>query len=75
MSRLVAAGLAPWQERRAKEMIDANLDGVPIKELARECRLWDLASGHKDTLASPQVVDRRLSAIFPIFVSGNIAEV
>jgi hypothetical protein len=29
----------------------------------------------KTTLASPQVVDRRLSAIFPIFVSGNIAEV
>jgi AraC family transcriptional regulator len=39
VSRLVAGGLAPWQERRAKEMIDANLDGVPIKELARECRL------------------------------------
>ncbi len=39
VSRLVAGGLAPWQERRAKEMIDANLNGVPIKELARECRL------------------------------------
>jgi AraC family transcriptional regulator len=39
VSRLVAGGLAPWQERRAKEMIAANLDGVPVKELARECRL------------------------------------
>jgi len=37
--RLVRGGLAPWQERRAKEMIAANLDGVPVKELARECRL------------------------------------
>jgi AraC family transcriptional regulator len=36
---LVRGGLAPWQERRAKEMIAANLDGVPLKELARECRL------------------------------------
>ena len=39
MSQLPQGGLAPWQERRAKEMIAANLDGVPIRELARECRL------------------------------------
>jgi AraC family transcriptional regulator len=39
VSRLVRGGLAPWQERRAKEMIAANLDGVSVKELARECRL------------------------------------
>jgi AraC family transcriptional regulator len=39
VSRLVRGGLAPWQERRAKEMIAANLDGVPVTELARECRL------------------------------------
>ena len=38
-SRLVRGGLAPWQERRAKEVIAANLDGVSLKELARECRL------------------------------------
>lgn len=37
--RPVRRGLAPWQERRAKEMIAANLGGVPLKELARECRL------------------------------------
>jgi len=36
----VRGGLAPWQERRAKEMIAANLEGgVPVKELARECGL------------------------------------
>jgi len=29
----VRGGLAPWQERRAKEMIAANLSGVPLKEL------------------------------------------
>jgi AraC family transcriptional regulator len=39
VSRLVRGGLAPWQERRAKEMIASNLDGVPVQELARECRL------------------------------------
>ena len=39
VSRPVLGGLAPWQERRAKEMIAANLGGVPLKELARECRL------------------------------------
>ena len=37
VSRLVRGGLAPWQERRAMEMIDANLGGVLVEELAREC--------------------------------------
>jgi AraC family transcriptional regulator len=33
-------GLAPWQVRRAKEILSANLDGcVPLKEVARECHL------------------------------------
>jgi AraC family transcriptional regulator len=39
VSRPVRGGLAPWQERRAKEMIAANLGGVTVKELARECAL------------------------------------
>ena len=40
MSRPVRGGLAPWQVRRAKEILSANLDGgVPLKEVARECRL------------------------------------
>jgi AraC family transcriptional regulator len=37
--RPLRGGLAPWQLRRATEMLSANLDGVPLKELARECRL------------------------------------
>ncbi|MBC9877712.1 helix-turn-helix transcriptional regulator [Bradyrhizobium sp. INPA01-394B] len=33
-------GLAPWQERRAKELLLANLDGnVTLPELAQACRL------------------------------------
>jgi AraC-like DNA-binding protein len=40
VSRLPKGGLAPWQERRAKEILRANLEGgVPVKELARECGL------------------------------------
>jgi len=39
MSRPVRGGLAPWQERRAKEILRANLHGVPLKEVARECGL------------------------------------
>jgi AraC family transcriptional regulator len=40
LSRPVGGGLAPWQVRRAKEILSANLDGgVPLKEVARECRL------------------------------------
>jgi AraC family transcriptional regulator len=37
-------GLAPWQLRRAKEMMGSRLDGaVSLAELARAC---DLSSGH-----------------------------
>jgi AraC family transcriptional regulator len=40
VSRQVRGRLAPWQERRAKEILRANLQGgVPLKEVARECRL------------------------------------
>ncbi len=38
--RLRRGGLAPWQERRIKELLDANLDGdLSLEDLARECRL------------------------------------
>jgi AraC family transcriptional regulator len=36
----VRGGLAPWQERRAKEILRAHLDGnVRIADIAAECRL------------------------------------
>ncbi|MBO9713963.1 AraC family transcriptional regulator [Sphingomonas sp.] len=40
VARPPKGGLAPWQERRAKERIDANLDGqVSLRELAADCGL------------------------------------
>jgi AraC family transcriptional regulator len=39
-SRLARGGLAPWQERRATEILRANIKGsVTLKEVARECGL------------------------------------
>ena len=38
--RPIRGGLAPWQERRAKELLAANIDSnVALKEVARECGL------------------------------------
>jgi AraC-like DNA-binding protein len=38
--RLPQGALSPWQERRAKEMLDAGLDGsVTLAELASACKL------------------------------------
>jgi AraC family transcriptional regulator len=38
--RRMRGGLAPWQERRVKEVIEGNLDGeVPLGMLAAECGL------------------------------------
>jgi AraC family transcriptional regulator len=40
ISGLVRGGLAPWQERRAKEVLRANIkSGVRLREVARECGL------------------------------------
>jgi AraC-like DNA-binding protein len=39
-SRPARSGLAPWQERRAKEMLTADLSGdISLAELASACRL------------------------------------
>jgi len=49
-------GLAPWQERRAKEIIEANLNGeVPLAQLARECGLSTshFSRAFKDTVGMP----------------------
>ena len=38
--KLIKGGLAPWQEKRAKEMIAGNLSGVtPMNEIAAACGL------------------------------------
>ena len=38
--RLVKGGLAPWQEKRAKEMLAGNLGGaMPLQEIADACGL------------------------------------
>lgn len=40
VSQQVRGGLAPWQERRAREFLLANIKrGVTLKEVARECGL------------------------------------
>jgi AraC family transcriptional regulator len=40
MSRLARGGLAPWQERRAREFLLVNIKrAVALKEVARECGL------------------------------------
>jgi AraC family transcriptional regulator len=38
ISQAARGGLAPWQQRRAREFLLANIkDGVTLKEVAREC--------------------------------------
>jgi AraC-like DNA-binding protein len=40
VSKPLRGGLAPWQERRAKEMIAENLSGTtPVREIAEACGL------------------------------------
>jgi AraC family transcriptional regulator len=40
VNRPARGGLAPWQQRRAEELLSANLDGaIPLERLAAECGL------------------------------------
>lgn len=68
MSRGARGGLAPWQVRRAKEILGANLDGaLSLTEVARQC---GLSIGHfsrafrQSVGATPHqwLVQRRLDA-------------
>ena len=63
---LPSGGLAPWQERRAKEMLDACLDGsVSLAELAAACQLSvrHFARAFRQSTGQPPhrwLMDRRL---------------
>jgi hypothetical protein len=38
--RKARGGLAPWQQKRATEILRANIDGdISMEDVARECRL------------------------------------
>jgi AraC family transcriptional regulator len=62
----VRGGLAPWQERRAKDYLDANLDGdVSVTMLAEACGLSSThfsRAFHRTTGASPHqwLLQRRI---------------
>lgn len=49
-------GLAPWQEKRVRDLVEANLDGdVSIDQLAAECRLSTrhLSRAFRQTMGMP----------------------
>jgi AraC family transcriptional regulator len=58
--------LAPWQERRAKELLSACFDGdISLTELARECNLSrsHFARAFRQTTGQPPhrwLLDRRM---------------
>ncbi len=68
VARLLRGGLAPWQERRAKEILNANLGGeISLKDIARECGLsishFSRAFRQSTGMAPPRwLVQRRIEA-------------
>jgi AraC family transcriptional regulator len=71
-SRLARGGLAPWQERRAKEILSSNLaENVGLKELAQECGLsvshFSRAFRHSTGAAPHQwLLEHRVDAAKPL---------
>ena len=74
-----SGGLAPWQERRSKELISSRLDGdVSLAELASECRLSRSHFGRafkKTTGHSPHVwlLRRRVDSAKRMLVESETA--
>ena len=78
-TRVVHGGLAPWQERRAKDIIDANLDGaLALTLLAQEC---GLSVGHfsrafrRSTGMAPHqwLTHRRIGAAKSLLRDGRLS--
>jgi AraC family transcriptional regulator len=77
--RLRRGGLAPWQERRAKELLIAHLDGeISLRELAREA---DLSRSHfarafKETTGLPPhrwLVSKRVERAQEILINSTLS--
>lgn len=77
-SRPAQGGLAPWQERRAKELLSERLDGeVSVSTLAQEC---GLSKGHfarafrRSTGLSPHqwLLQRRVEAAKALLVKPEV---
>lgn len=74
-----SGGLAPWQERRAKEMIEAHLDAqISLKALAEECRLSvsHFTKTFRQTVGQTPhqwLMDRRIDRAQGLLLSGNLS--
>jgi AraC-like DNA-binding protein len=77
-SQLTRGGLAPWQERRAKEILTANLAGnIGLKGLAQECGLsvshFSRAFRHSTGVAPHQwLLERRVDVAKPLLRNRQV---
>ncbi|MDK1386235.1 AraC family transcriptional regulator [Sinorhizobium sp. 8-89] len=72
-------GLAPWQERRAKEILLAHLDGdIALEALARECGLSrsHFARAFKETTGAPPhrwLLARRIERAQDLLLNSSLS--
>ena len=77
--RLRRGGLAPWQERRAKELLNARLDGqISLHELAREAGLSrsHFARAFKETTGLPPhrwLISQRVERAQEILINSTLS--
>ncbi len=77
--QLVRGGLAPWQVRRAKEMLVARLDGeTPLEDLARECGLSrsHFARAFKKSTGKPPhrwLIEQRLERARELLLKSSLS--
>jgi len=78
-SRVARGGLAPWQERRCKELMESRLgQQISLRDLANECRLsishfaaaFRQSTGHS---AHRWLMKRRVEAAKEMLLSSDLA--
>jgi AraC family transcriptional regulator len=78
-ARSVRRGLAPWQERRAKEAMNANLDeDISIAQLASECGLSSshFARAFRQTTGRPPyrwLLERRIETAQSLLLNSQLS--
>jgi AraC-like DNA-binding protein len=76
--RIARGGLAPWQERRCKELIDSRVAGpISLKEMADECNLsssYFARAFRKTTGASPHrwLMERRVETAKDMLLANEL---
>jgi AraC family transcriptional regulator len=73
--RVARGGLAPWQERRCKELMNSRIgEQISLRELAKECRLSisHFAAAFRQSIGESPQMKRRVEIAKEMLLSSGL---